>query len=194
MKPCYDPAVPRNKTFEPEEALNGMMQVFWKKGFHATSISELERATGLNKRSLYNAFGDKEAIFDAVLRVYIQNAAAMRDVLRRQPQGVRNVKGFFAQIKNPDSRGCLLTKTINQSMLVAPQACQTVRASLLELEKLFFVNLMASIRSRSKARRLATYLSSSYQGISTMSTLDPSPARLRHVVKSVVKSLEAELS
>lgn len=171
-----------------------MTEVFWEKGYQATSISDLERATDLNKRSLYNTFGDKEAIFDAVLRGYIEQTAPMRKVLHREPRGLRNIKGFFGQIKNPDSRGCLLTKTINQSMLVAPQAFQTVRANLLELEELFFVNLMASAHSKSKARRLATFLSSSYQGISTMSTVDPSPARLRHVVKSIITLLEAELA
>ena len=185
--------MPRKKAFEPDQALHQMTQVFWEKGYHATSISDLEVATGLNKRSLYNAFGDKEAIFDAVLKVYIEDAAAMRGVLRRNPRGLRNIKGFFGRIKHPDSRGCLLTKTINQSLLVAPRAFRVVRDNLLELEELFFVNLTASIRSKSKSRRLATFLSSSYQGVSTMSTLDPSPARLRHIVTSILKSLESEV-
>ena len=185
--------MPRTKSFTPERVLDEMTRVFWEKGYQGTSISDLERATGLNKRSLYNAFGDKEAIFDAVLDLYIDNASAMREVLRRRPPGIQNIKKFFAQIPHPDSRGCLLTKTINQSMLVAPRLFEKVRDNLLELEELFLVNLTASTRSRSTARRLATFLSSSYQGISTMSTLDPSPARLRHIVKSVVKSLEAEI-
>ena len=170
-----------------------MTEVFWEKGYHATSIADLEDATGLNKRSLYNAFGDKEAIFDSVLSAYIESAEASRDVLRRDPKSADNVRAFFRQIKDPDSRGCLLTKTINQSMSVAPKAFEKVRAHLLELEALFFANLVAETRSRAKARRLATFLSSSYQGISTMSTLDPSPARLRDVVRSIVQSLDREL-
>ena len=186
-------AVPRPKAFEPDRAMLQMRDVFWEKGYHATSISDLEGATGLDKRSLYNAFGDKEAIFDAVVSLYIRSADAFRDVLRRSPKGASNVRAFFSGIKDPDSRGCLLTKTINQSMLVAPRTFERVRAHLLELEELFYDNLVAETRSRAKARRLATFLSSSYQGISTMSALDPSPARLRHITKSIVHSLDAEL-
>ena len=171
-----------------------MTAIFWDKGYHATSISDLEEATGLNKRSLYNAFGDKEAIFDQVLSVYIENAEPMRDVLRRDPLDARNVTAFFRQIKEPDSRGCLLTKTIHQSMSVAPAALERVRASLQELEDLFRANLYASIRSRATASRLAVFLSSSYQGLSTMSTLDPSPTRLRRAVKSIVDAVESELA
>ena len=185
--------MPRPKTFRPERALGEMTRVFWEKGYHATSISDLEHATGLNKRSLYNTFGDKEAIFEAVLDVYIENASAMREVLRRQPPGLPNIKRFFGQIKHPDSRGCLLTKTINQSMLVAPRLFEKVRANLLELDELFFINLEVSVPSRRTARRLATFLSSSYQGIATLSTLDPRPARFRHVVTSIVKAIDAEV-
>ena len=185
--------MPRAKTFDPDRALQAMTQVFWEKGYHATSVSDLERVTRLNKRSLYNAFGNKEAIFDAVLRGYIEDASAMREVLRREPPGLNNVKSFFAQIKNPDSRGCLLTKTIHQNMLVSADARRMVRASLVELEGLFVSNLAGSVESIRDARRLARFLSSSYQGISTMSAVDPSRARLRHVVTSIHRLLESEV-
>ncbi|RJG36132.1 TetR/AcrR family transcriptional regulator [Motilimonas pumila] len=51
------------KQFNEQQALDAAMRVFWEKGFAATSMAELEAATKLNKSSLYNTFGNKEALY-----------------------------------------------------------------------------------------------------------------------------------
>ena len=53
----------RPRAFEPEVALVQAMDVFWKDGFAATSLDDLSAATGLNRPSLYGAFGDKRALY-----------------------------------------------------------------------------------------------------------------------------------
>jgi AcrR family transcriptional regulator len=59
----------RPRSFDRDAALESAMQVFWEKGFEATSISDLTQAMGLNPPSIYSAFGDKEALFlEAVQR------------------------------------------------------------------------------------------------------------------------------
>ncbi|MGC2130064.1 MAG: TetR/AcrR family transcriptional regulator, partial [Candidatus Aquilonibacter sp.] len=60
----------RPKDFETDEVLDRAAEVFWRAGYEATSILELEAATGLGRGSLYNAFGDKEGLFLAVLDRY----------------------------------------------------------------------------------------------------------------------------
>ena len=66
-------AVPRRRGrprgFKPETALNQAMDVFWKDGFAATSLDDVSAATGLNRPSLYGAFGDKRALY---LQAYSQ--------------------------------------------------------------------------------------------------------------------------
>ena len=61
------PAAPRRRgrprAFEAEMALAQAMDVFWKDGFAATSLDDLSAATGLNRPSLYGAFGDKHALY-----------------------------------------------------------------------------------------------------------------------------------
>src|SRR5271156_2713336 len=59
----------RPRAFEPETALTQAMDVFWKDGFAATSLDDISAATGLNRPSLYGAFGDKRALY---LRAYGQ--------------------------------------------------------------------------------------------------------------------------
>src|SRR5271166_5705935 len=66
-------AVPRRRGrprgFKPETALNQVMDVFWKDGFAATSLDDVSAATGLNRPSLYGAFGDKRTLY---LQAYSQ--------------------------------------------------------------------------------------------------------------------------
>src|SRR6204780_4587362 len=60
----------RPRAFEPETALTQAMDVFWQGGFAATSLDDLSAATGLNRPSLYGAFGDKRAIYLQAYRQY----------------------------------------------------------------------------------------------------------------------------
>ncbi len=62
--------MPWQKSFDEDTALNNAMQVFWEKGFEPTSIADLLESTGLNRGSLYNAFGGKRQLFLSVLKKY----------------------------------------------------------------------------------------------------------------------------
>ena len=60
----------RTRGFDLDAALDQMVEVFWRKGYAATSINDLEEATRLNRTSLYAALGGKEAIFLEALKRY----------------------------------------------------------------------------------------------------------------------------
>ncbi len=62
--------MPWEKTFDIDEATDKAIEVFWKKGYEATSMSDLTQAMQINKGSLYNAFGSKKALFDRALARY----------------------------------------------------------------------------------------------------------------------------
>jgi len=73
MRTAPSPATRRRgrpRAFEPETALNQAMDVFWQDGFAATSLDDLSAATGLNRPSLYGAFGDKRALYLQAYRQY----------------------------------------------------------------------------------------------------------------------------
>jgi TetR/AcrR family transcriptional regulator, transcriptional repressor for nem operon len=59
--------VPRTKEFETGDALDAAMQLFWRKGYAATSLRDLLDGMGIGYGSFYNAFGDKHALFLASL-------------------------------------------------------------------------------------------------------------------------------
>ncbi|UAB77989.1 TetR/AcrR family transcriptional regulator [Erythrobacter sp. SCSIO 43205] len=63
----------RSASFDREEVIDKIMNAFWEHGYEATSIQVLEAATGLKRQSLYNAFGNKDAMFE-LANVRYQNA------------------------------------------------------------------------------------------------------------------------
>src|ERR1700745_2659199 len=84
----------RPKNFSREEVLDKAMPVFWKHGFADTTLQELERATGVNKSGLYTEFRDKEDLFVACLRHYLESQEK-RGFLTREPLGWKNVETFL---------------------------------------------------------------------------------------------------
>src|ERR1700730_15623897 len=62
----------RPREFDANDALQRALQVFWKKGYVGTSLSDLTEAMGINRPSLYAAFGNKEQLFRRVLELYFE--------------------------------------------------------------------------------------------------------------------------
>ncbi|MDX1458097.1 MAG: TetR/AcrR family transcriptional regulator [Marinobacter sp.] len=62
----------RPRSFDEEAVLDAALKVFWKHGFLGTSLSELTKATNLNKPSLYGAFGDKKSLYLKALQRYLE--------------------------------------------------------------------------------------------------------------------------
>ncbi|MEM9015851.1 MAG: TetR/AcrR family transcriptional regulator [Verrucomicrobiota bacterium] len=107
----------RPKAFDPHEVLRAALGVFWTKGFEATSVSDLTKATGLGRQSLYNEFGDKEQLFlDAIRNYRTHETATMIEVLRGPGSTVDRVRKFFKVALDShfdgNRRGCFLTSSI----------------------------------------------------------------------------------
>lgn len=107
----------RQKTFTPDEALDKAMRLFWKRGYHATSIQDLVEATGVNRASLYDTFGDKEQLFLAAVERYLAEVNRVRLAkLRANPSPKDALTGYFEDLiafATGEGRrlGCLLTNS-----------------------------------------------------------------------------------
>lgn len=69
-------ALGRPRTFDIDEALNRALYVFWRKGYEGTSLTDLTEAMGINRPSLYAAFGNKEALFRKAFDRYVEEKGA----------------------------------------------------------------------------------------------------------------------
>lgn len=74
----------RPRAFDTDEALDAAVEVFWRRGFAGASLTELATAMGVNKPSVYGAFGDKAQLFQAALRRYVErNMGYVADALEQ---------------------------------------------------------------------------------------------------------------
>lgn len=110
----------RVQEFDTSKALSDARGIFWEKGFDATSIADLEAATGLGRSSIYHGFGSKRGLFDAVIQDYMDRVLRPRLGLLSDPEHRADGTSWYlsslssavaqaaAQSKN---RGCLLLNT-----------------------------------------------------------------------------------
>src|SRR5882724_6357466 len=75
-KAMTPPARGRPRTFDIDAALDAALHVFWRKGYDGASLADLTGAMGINRPSLYAAFGNKEALFRKALDRYVDRPAA----------------------------------------------------------------------------------------------------------------------
>src|SRR5437879_7750598 len=106
--------VPRTRGFEPEEALDRAMELFWRQGYSATRLDQLVRRTGASRYGLYATFGGKRDLFFASLERYSQAVMdPMLGPLEDARASATEIQRFFDRvldvIRRPgDGRGCFI--------------------------------------------------------------------------------------
>ncbi|MCV9994135.1 TetR/AcrR family transcriptional regulator [Paeniglutamicibacter sp. ZC-3] len=110
----------RTQEFDTSKALGDARRVFWEKGFDATSIADLESATGLGRSSIYHGFGSKRGLFDAVIQDYMDTILRPRLNLLHDPTlPARGISIYLESLSDAlvktagqaTNRGCLLLNT-----------------------------------------------------------------------------------
>src|SRR5580693_3838248 len=121
----------RPRSFDVDKALDRALQVFWRKGYEGTSLSDLTRAVGVNRPSLYAAFGDKEALFRKALDRYLNGPAAYTQEALKEPTAravverlLRGAADLNTAPRNPG--GCLTV----QGALACGAAGDSIRQEL----------------------------------------------------------------
>jgi TetR/AcrR family transcriptional regulator, copper-responsive repressor len=134
----------RPKGFNREEVLEKAMPVFWKHGFADTSLQDLERATGVNKSGLYTEFRDKEDLFMACLRHYLESQGK-RGLLTKEPLGWKNVENFLKNgpLYKGEQRGCFSVNSMREFAILPDEAYAVVTENRTLLQHLLAMNIEA---------------------------------------------------
>lgn len=190
----------RPREFDPDAALESATQAFWARGFESTSLDHLCEATGLNRSSLYAAFGDKRSLYLRALARYEDGsaariAAAMEGVAVRE--GLRRFLGSLIDsiVAGPGRRGCFIGNCAAEMARLDRGAAARVRASLARIEACFQSALQAArargeLHDGADPRALARFLTASIQGLRLFGKANPDRVALEQVAAVMLQCLD----
>lgn len=135
--------MPWEKSFDMAKATDDAMKLFWRKGYVGSSLNDLIEATGINRGSLYNAFGGKQALFvEALLRYDTGNRKATLTKLAAMGEPLLAIRTLFdglvqESIQDTERKGCFLVNTALELPHHEPEVQEIVRNGMGELEGFF---------------------------------------------------------
>jgi TetR/AcrR family transcriptional repressor of nem operon len=105
----------RLREFDIDEALEATIEAFWERGYEATSLADLMKVTGLQKGSIYKAFGDKRSLFLKALQCYLDRVYSLSRQALSNPSPQGAIESWFEHlsdvaIKPETSKGCFAVK------------------------------------------------------------------------------------
>lgn len=186
----------RPRGFDEATVLDAAVQCFWSRGYEATSVRALIERTGLTAASLYNAFGDKRALYLKALDHYVAGSLADRMHRCKAMAPGRAIGAFFTEIidrslDDGEHKGCML---VNAALDVAPHDgdCQArVDGVLCRIEAFFLGCVRAgqadgSISADMSAEDIARHLLGVLMGVRVLARVRPDRALLEGVVAPVL--------
>ena len=188
----------RPREFCTEQALETALQLFGRKGYEGTSLSDLTDAIGVNRPSLYAAFGSKEELFRKVLDRYAAHANSALDAALAQPTARRVAEALFSAAFNrtpSDAPGCLLVS----GALACSDESETVRcelaarreASVAILRQRFEKAGAGELPPGADPAGAARYLVTVLNGLAVQSAGGASPEDLRRVAEIAIAAWPA---
>lgn len=173
-------SVGRPRAFDTEVALKQALEVFWRKGYEGTSLPDLTQAMGINKPSLYAAFGNKEQLFLKAIEMYEQRPCSFFLPALSKPTAYdvaeAMLMGAVAANSDPHNPpGCVLV----QGAIACSDSANTVKEALIAKRQAGTAQLVArfeqakldgDLAETADAKALAVFLSTVLQGMAIQAT------------------------
>jgi TetR/AcrR family transcriptional regulator, transcriptional repressor for nem operon len=191
----------RHKEFDQDEALHKAMEVFWSRGYEATSIQDLVEHMDINRQSLYDTFGDKHALYLQALDRYrevegrkmfesLARHGSVKKALRQLFQGV--VEGSFC---DGQRRGCFIGNAMSELAGRCKETASRTCSNMAAAEEALYRALLrgkkeGEIKGGRDLRAIARFLYSSLQGLQLMAKATRDRKTLEDVVKVTLSVLD----
>ena len=190
----------RPREFDPDAALESATRVFWAKGFENASLDDLCAATGLNRSSIYAAFGAKRDLYLGALARYEEGSAArIASALRGRP--IREAMQAFLDdlidsiVAGPGRRGCFIGNCAAEMARLDRGAAARVRASLGRIESAFRAGLdearaRGELADDADTAALARFLTAGIQGLRLVGKANPDRGMLEDIAAVMLRCLQ----
>ena len=187
------PALGRPPEFDRKAVISAAVQTFWSKGFKATTLDDIEEATGVDRSTLYKSFGGKKGLYESASTAYVTLAEEqLFDPLHNGTNGIADIVEFAnrleASYRSGAPKGCLI---VNDMANVGEHAATKRYLSYLE------GGFRAALKRAAKAGHIdssvvgqrSQFLTSAFIGINLIHRHDPDP----NVAYSLIDGVRAEV-
>lgn len=193
--------MPRVKLFDEYEVLDKAVNLFWRKGYYATSIQDLVDYLGVNRASLYDTYGGKKKLFErAFLHYQRSNANSITQFLMKHEDVRSGLKELFEiaiqqSDQDQDHKGCLVVNTTIEFIPNEKEFFSLLSENKKEFEGMFHSYLMegvvkGQISENKNLRAIASLLFAFYNGLKVVSKVDFDPIVYSQSVDSLLEILD----
>jgi TetR/AcrR family transcriptional regulator, transcriptional repressor for nem operon len=190
----------RPKIFDEQEALEKASNLFWQKGYEATSTEDLIQAMGVQRGSFYHSFGSKKELFLKALDLYeISGLTEFKKLLKDSKNSIELIKStFLSMVDCPieeHQKGCFAGNTIAELASIDEELADKAKEYLKLMESLFFEQIKSSqatgeLQTKTDAKILARYLLNLWNGINITRRIYPSKKDLIQLIEFQLEILK----
>ena len=192
----------RTALYNRQEALERALKLFWQKGFHATSLKDIEEALDMRPGSIYAAFGSKDGLFQEALDYYARlGLTELERILSHHESPLLGLAVYVRQLggirdKELPSQACMLVKSLLELGAREQAALQKVEMLLAGMETRFIDCFSAAQRlgeldSTLDATRLGRRLQAEVMGLRAFAQRDVDSAAVHALAEDMALSIEA---
>ena len=188
----------RPSIFDHDEALEKALQIFWARGYEGASMGELTEALGINRPSIYAAFGNKEELFKKALGKYLSGPLSYISEAMKEPTARAVVEMFLTKSaelltsqKNP--HGCMIvqgalscgpgSELIHKELIAYRESYEDALRQRFELAQ-----TQSDLPKEANPSNLAKYIATVHQGMSVQATSGASKEDLLTVIQLALKN------
>jgi TetR/AcrR family transcriptional repressor of nem operon len=190
----------RPREFDEERALEAARDAFWEHGYEGTSTRDLVKYTGLTQPSLYNAFGDKRALFRRALEHYLDHTLRSRLArLEHEFTPALAVTAYFVEIiqrsgSDIGQRGCMLVNSVLEKDQHADGLQEAIASELAEIKGFFHRSIVAAQKRRDVPKSISAddasaHLLTLLLGMRVLARIGPDVELLRAAVEVSLATL-----
>ncbi len=192
----------RTALYNRQEALERALKLFWQKGFHATSLKDIEEALDMRPGSIYAAFGSKDGLFQEALDYYARlGLTELERILSHHESPLLGLAAYVRQLggirdKELPSQACMLVKSLLELGAREQAALQKVEMLLAGMETRFIDCFSAAQRlgeldSTLDATRLGRRLQAEVMGLRAFAQRDVDSEAVHALAEDMALSIEA---
>ena len=193
--------MPKVKQFDEQVVLKKAMELFWKKGYHATSMQDLVTFLGISRSSIYDTYGGKKSLFRKSFQYYrTSNITGVKHFLNSQTSVKKGFERLFLMAINEtlcdkDSKGCFVVNTITELLPGDDDLNEILGQNKSTLEKLYYDFLKKGVESGEipkgkDLKSIASLFVTFSHGIQVVSKIKSNETQLLKSVSTILSLLD----